>query len=120
MAAFYADSSVLVKRHVAEAGSTRVENLRDPNQGHEVATSRLSAVEVVSALNRCVREGTIATSDYPQLRDDFLAFCRRSYRILHVTNPVLGRARLLLERHPLRSEVIACRRRGFEHSCEGT
>lgn len=103
MALFYADSSVLVKRHVAEVGSTWVENLCDPNQGHEVATSRLSAIEVVSALNRRVREGTIATSDYPQLRDDFLAFCRQSYRLVQATNPVLARARLMLERHALRS-----------------
>ena len=90
MAAYYADSSVLVKRHVAEIGSTWVENLCDPSQGHEVATSRLSAVEVVSALNR-------------RVRDDFLAFCRGSYRLLQATNPVLARARLMLERHALRS-----------------
>lgn len=76
MAVFYADSSVLVKRHVAEVGSTWVENVCDPEQGNEVATSRLSAVEVVSALNRRVREGSLPAADYPRLRDDFLALCR--------------------------------------------
>jgi predicted nucleic acid-binding protein len=103
MAVFYADSSVLVKRHVAEVGSLWVKNLCNPNQSHEIITSRLSTVEVVGALNRRVREGTIATSDYPQLRDDFLALCRQRYQLIQATNPVLARARLLLERHTLRS-----------------
>ncbi|MFV9505916.1 MAG: type II toxin-antitoxin system VapC family toxin [Oscillochloridaceae bacterium umkhey_bin13] len=103
MGVFYADSSVLVKRHVVEVGSTWVENLCDPEQGNEIITSRLSAVEVVSALNRRVREGSIPTEDYPGLRDDFLALCRQRYWLIQTTNPVLARARLLLERHVIRS-----------------
>jgi hypothetical protein len=35
MAVFYADSSVLVKRHVVEAGSLWVENVCDPQQGNQ-------------------------------------------------------------------------------------
>lgn len=63
----------------------------------------MSTVEVVSALNRRVREGTVVESGYPQLRDDFLALCRQQYQLVQATNPVLARARLLLERHALRS-----------------
>jgi predicted nucleic acid-binding protein len=103
MAVFYADSSALVKRHVVEVGSLWVENLCDPQQGNEIATSRLSIVEVVSALNRRVRDGSLAAADYPQLRDDFLALCRVNYRLIQPANPVVARARVLLERHPLRS-----------------
>lgn len=103
MSVFYADSSVLVKRHVAEVGSLWVKNLCHPNQGHEISTSRLSLVEVVGALNRRVRENTIVASDYPQLRDDFLALCRQQYQLIQATNPVLARARLVLERTALRS-----------------
>jgi len=103
MAVFYADSSVLVKRHVAELGSLWVENVCDPQQGNRIVTSRLSIVEVVSALNRRVRDGSLPAADYPQLRDDFLALCRGSYQLIQPTNPVLARARTLLERHPLRS-----------------
>jgi len=103
MALFYADSSVLVKRHVVEPGSLWVEDLFDLDLGHEVITSRLSTIEVVSALNRRVRAESIAATDCRQLRDDFLSLCRHTYQLVQVTNPVLARARLLLERHALRA-----------------
>jgi hypothetical protein len=103
MALLYADSSVLVKRHVTELGSTWVEALFKTVPGRQIATSRLSTVEVVSALNRRHREGSVSHADYLQLRDDFLALCGRSYRIIPLTNALLNRTRALLERHPLRA-----------------
>jgi predicted nucleic acid-binding protein len=71
--------------------------------GSRIETARLSMVEVVSALNRRVREGTLPPVDYPAVRDDFLARCRRSYRLIPITNALLVRTRDLLERHPLRT-----------------
>lgn len=103
MATFYADSSVLVKRHVQEVGSEFVEVLCDPVLGHEIVTSQVSIVEVISALNRRCREGSITATDYALLRDDFLSLCHSAYRLVSVTEPVLLQARLLLERHSLRA-----------------
>ncbi len=103
MATFYADSSVLVKRHVQEVGSEFVEVLCDPVLGHEIVTSQVSIVEVISALNRRRREGSITATDYALLRDDFLSLCHSAYRLVSVTEPVLLQARLLLERHSLRA-----------------
>lgn len=48
MADYYADSSVLVKRHVNEIGSTWVRALVDPAAGNVMITSRVSIVEVYS------------------------------------------------------------------------
>lgn len=103
MPVFYADSSVLVKRHLPERGSAWFRALTVPRSGNRIETARLSLVEVVSAFNRRVREGTLAATDYVAVRDDFLARCRRSYRLVPITNVLLGRTRSLLERHPLRS-----------------
>lgn len=103
MSVFYADSSVLVKRHVWEVGSEWVTLLCDPALGHEITTSQLSVIEVISALNRRRREGSIAETDYALLRDDFLSLCHSAYRLVSVTEPVLLHARLLLERYPLRA-----------------
>jgi predicted nucleic acid-binding protein len=103
MALLYADSSVLVKRHMTEIGSAWVEALFKTVPGRQIATSRLSTIEVVSALNRRRREGSVSQADYIQLRDDFLALCRRSYRIIPITNSLLAQTRALLERHPLRA-----------------
>ncbi|NJO82843.1 MAG: type II toxin-antitoxin system VapC family toxin [Blastochloris sp.] len=103
MTHFYADSSVLVKRHIAELGSAWVTNLCAPDQGHQVITNRLSTVEVISAFNRRLRDGTLDANDYPRMRDDFLTLCQRVYRLAPITNPLLARTRDLLERYPLRS-----------------
>lgn len=103
MALLYADSSALVKRHVAERGSPWVANLFTATQEHYIVTSRLSSIEVISALNRRVREGTLDAVSYRTLRDDFLALCRRSYRLIPITNTLLIHTRDLLERHPLRT-----------------
>ena len=97
MALFYSDSSVLVKRHVAERGSPWIEQLLVPAQLHQVATSRLATVEVISAFNRRVRDGSLPAASYPQLHDDFLGLCRRTYRLVLISNDVLLEARRLLE-----------------------
>lgn len=103
MAVFYADSSVLVKRHVNEIGSGWVQQLFNPAQQHTIITVRLSTVEVISALNRRVREGTLAQLVYRAVHDDFLALCRTQYRIVVLSSALFTRARALLERHPLRT-----------------
>ena len=103
MAVFYADSSVLVKRHVNEIGSGWVQQLCDPVQQHTIITVRLSTVEVISALNRRVRESTLSQPLYRAIHDDFLALCRTQYRIVVLGSALFTRARSLLERHPLRT-----------------
>lgn len=103
MAVFYADSSVLVKRHIPESGSIWFRNLTASRSGNRIEAARLSLSEVISALNRRVREGTLTVADYQIARNDFLARCRRSYRLIPLTNPLLTRTRALLEQYPLRS-----------------
>jgi hypothetical protein len=47
MADYYADSSVLVKRHVREAGTDWFMALADPATGNTIITAHLSVVEVI-------------------------------------------------------------------------
>lgn len=104
MPVFYADSSALVKRHLPERGSAWFRTLTAAGAGNRIETARLSLVEVISAFNRRVREGTLPAADYIAVRDDFLARCRRrNYRLVPLTAALLGRTRILLERHPLRT-----------------
>lgn len=103
MATFYADSSALVKRHLPERGSSWFRTLTSAGSGNRIETARLSLVEVISALNRRVREGTLLPTDYPLVRDDFLARCRRNYRLVPITNALVARTHTLLEAHPLRA-----------------
>ena len=71
MADFYADSSVLVKRHVREAGTDWFVAVADPATGNTILTAQISQVEVISALQRRVRDGELDASDAVRLGDDF-------------------------------------------------
>ena len=94
----YFDASALVKRYVAEAGSVAVRRLmREP-----VATSRLSEVEIASALARLAREGAMSAAErdraLERLTEDF-----QSFWVVETTREVVALARILLIGYPLRA-----------------
>jgi predicted nucleic acid-binding protein len=103
MEEFYADSSVLVKRHVPEAGTSWFRAIADPASGNVIITARVSVVEVYSALNRRVREGTLDPTTYATLAADFDSVCTAEYRLIELGSMVAARACRLLEQHPLRA-----------------
>ena len=102
MAYFYADSSGLVKRHITETGSAWMQQLTDISSGNVIATNRISAVELISAFNRRVRDGTLRTADYTIIAADVFALFSGEYEVIEVTPHVVTQAQYLLERHPLR------------------
>jgi predicted nucleic acid-binding protein len=88
-----------VKRYVREEGSDRV---RDWLAAGTAATSRLTEVEIASALMRRWREGSFGTAE----RDRALAALvgdLGNLTIVEMAPSVTSRARRLLERHPLRA-----------------
>ncbi|MEO7911181.1 MAG: type II toxin-antitoxin system VapC family toxin [Roseiflexaceae bacterium] len=103
MPSFYADSSVLIKRHIREVGTDWVQALADPAIGNAITTARVSIVEVWSALNRRAREGNLAPSDYTRSTVDFAALSATEYTLIDLTAGIATRAQALLERHPLRA-----------------
>jgi predicted nucleic acid-binding protein len=95
----YFDASALVKRYVREKGSAKVRRLISSDTP---ATSRLSEVEVASALERLTREGAIAGAE----RDRALTALGTdlpSIVVVELTEGVCARARVLLQQHPLRA-----------------
>jgi uncharacterized protein len=95
----YFDASALVKRYVREQGSAKVVRLLSSTPA---ATSRLSQVEVASALVRRAREGAFSVAD----RDRALAALEQDFAsllVVEVTLPVTDQARALLLRHQLRA-----------------
>lgn len=100
---YYADSSVLAKRHVREIGSGWFNGLVSPKTGNTIVTSSLSIVEVLSALNRRMREAAIDHADYQQLANDFLFVAKNEYHVVDFTGPVISEARRVLEFHALRA-----------------
>ncbi len=100
---YYADSSVLVKRHVYEIGTDWFRALVNPATDNAIITARISIVEVYSAFNRRMREANLSPIDYSQIVTDFAAICNTEYELVELTPSVVEQARLLLERYPLRA-----------------
>jgi len=103
MAHFFGDSSVLVKRHVREVGTSWFQALTDPSSGNTIIIAEISIVEVYSALNRRVRETSLDHTGYARVISDFEALCVAEYQVIELTTPIIAHTRDLLERYPLRA-----------------
>jgi hypothetical protein len=100
---YYADTSVLVKRHIAETGRAWVRTLARPTTGNTIFTAQISLVELYSALNRRLREKTISPLRYSRLSAIVNRIWSLQYVIVTLTTPILDTAKQLVERHPLRA-----------------
>ena len=76
MAVHFFDSSSLVKRYVSETGSAWVQSLVGPTTGHQNYIARITGAEVVAAIARRARGGSLSASDATAMltafRHDFL------------------------------------------------
>lgn len=97
--AAYFDTSVLVKRYVAEAGSTLADEFL---ARHDVVASALISVELPSALFRRWRGGTMAASQADAAARAARADQRR-WLLVDVSAPVLRRAEELVRGAPVRT-----------------
>jgi predicted nucleic acid-binding protein len=95
----YFDASALAKRYVRERGSLKVRRLLSSDSP---ATSRLSHVEIASALMRRSREGMLSEAKRESvlavLDDDLSAML-----VVECSFEIVARANTLLRRHVLRA-----------------
>lgn len=103
MAAYFFDSSAIVKRYVNETGTAWVINITDPAAGARVYVAAITGVEVVSAVTRrLVNVKNISQADafsaLTSFRQDFAA----EYRVVAISEPVIARAMTLAELYALR------------------
>ncbi len=102
MSDYYLDSSALVKRYVAEAGTEWVTGLCAVEAGHNIYTVRISAAEIVAALFRRSRIGSLPRPAAQSAVTRFKIHWRTHYQIVEVTEQVIDRAMALAEIHDLR------------------
>ena len=108
MAVYFFDSSALVKRYAQETGSDWVIETTEPEAGHTLYIARITAVEVISAITRRQRGGSLSETDVAIASSDFRHDLSHQYRVVEVTSTVLSQAMQLAEKHALR----VCLRRG--------
>ncbi|MFZ2633855.1 MAG: type II toxin-antitoxin system VapC family toxin [Desulfosalsimonadaceae bacterium] len=94
------DSSALAKRYVQESGSEKLDHLLQ--DASELALCIILVPEIISGLNRRMREGALDIASYRmakrQLLDDV-----RDATILQITPAVVSRSLKLLENNNLRA-----------------
>lgn len=95
----YFDASALVKRYVRERGTAKVRRLLTSDVA---VTSRLSVVEIASALARRAREGAFSDTARDRAMAAFEADLA-SVLVVELTAAVVARAQALVRRHTLRA-----------------
>jgi uncharacterized protein len=103
MPSYYFDTSALAKRYVVEVGSSWVQAVIAQQSGHMIYTSVRTQPEIVSALQRRVREGALEADQAQQLAQRVLEHMTQSYALATITPPVITQACALLHKHPLRA-----------------
>ena len=103
MASAYFDSSALVKRYVNEVGSAWVRRMLSHPVQEIIYTVLLTQAEVLSALQRKVRERQLTQDRATVLAQRVTSHCAWRYRLLAISPALAAHASVLLQMYPLRA-----------------
>ena len=102
MPAYFSDSSTLVKRYVREIGSAWVSSLFAPFPHDDVHIVSIAAVEIIAALMRRSRSGTMLLADATAACSLFLSDLPLDYQAVEVSDALISEAIILAQRYKLR------------------
>lgn len=102
MAVYFVDSSALVKRYVSESGSAKVLGIFDPALQNEVFVASITGVEIIAAISRRSRMGSITPTDATLLCSEFRNDFQVDYQIVEITDKIVGAGMNLAEKYKLR------------------
>ena len=102
------DSSAFAKRYVQENGSEEIEMILQ--RASELALSIILVPEIISGLNRRVRERFLSTKDYRKLKNQLMKDVHDA-TVIQITPSIISHSVKLLENNALRaldSFHVAC------------
>jgi predicted nucleic acid-binding protein len=102
VAAFFLDTSTVLKRYVLETGTAWVQAIAAPAARHSLFIVRITLAETVAAITRRERGGTITPHDAATALADFELDFARQYRIVEVSAGLVAQAATLARKHALR------------------
>jgi hypothetical protein len=94
------DSSAFAKRYIDESGSTEIEKICIESES--IAVSSICFPEIISALNRRLRENSISKKDYLLIKERLIVEFEQ-IEIINVLPEVVAKSILLLEKNNLRT-----------------
>ena len=102
MAAFFFDSSALVKYYVDEVGSAWVESIIDAQSPNEITIAQITGVEVVAAISRRVLTRMTTAADAASAIQLFRGDFQAVFDVIPTTPQIIEEAMNLAELHRLR------------------
>ena len=102
MTIYFLDSSALVKRYINETGSHWVCNLFDPSLGNQFFIAAISGVEIVSAITRRAKNGSINFADAIATCNQFKQDFQSEYQIIQISEKIINSAINIAESYALR------------------
>ena len=84
MTAYFVDSSALVKRYVPETGSAWIRALSAQQTGNSLFIARITWVEVLSAIARREREGSLTPTDRILIIQRFRSDLNNQYQVIEL------------------------------------
>lgn len=103
VAAYFLDSSALLKRYLSEIGTAWVQSLTAKASGNILLISRITSVEILSAIARRQREGSLTSEQTQTLRTIFQQHFTDQYEIVELTPTLTTLAGELCARQSLRA-----------------
>ena len=94
------DSSAFAKRYIAESGSDVVDAICLTTD--QLALCVICVPEIISALNRSVREKVVSRYDYATVKARLLEDVRDA-EIINLTDDVVSHSMLIMEQNPIRA-----------------
>ncbi len=103
MAAYYLDSSALVKRYIHETGSRFITTVTDRANGNDAWVATITSVEIIAALYRRVRTGTIRSPTAASAEQIFRQEMVSLFLPWDLAPSILAHAMTLTKAHSLRA-----------------
>lgn len=102
MAVYFLDSSALVKRYIIEIGSVWVLELFDLTFSNEIFIVAVSGVEIIAAIARRSRGGSISATDATTVCNQLKSDLETEYQIIEITESIIDAGMTLAQKHGLR------------------
>ncbi len=102
MSVFFFDSSAVTKKYVRETGTAWVINVFRPKSLNRVYVAEIALVEVISALTRRRRGGTLTSTDFTKVSNRFRRNFTANFFKIETNLSVIEQAAALAEQHALR------------------
>jgi uncharacterized protein len=114
MTIYFLDSSALVKLYVNEVGSKWICSLFQPNLNNQFFVTAVTGVEIISAITRRAKGGSISITDAKNVGSQFKKDFQTEYKVIQISESIINSAIRVTELYALRGYDAVQLASGYE------